>query len=492
MTFKFSFLTVPLSFSFRDQQLSYGHSFNKFGLSPYYKWIKIHLGHRSMRFSNYSLGGKNFFGGGIELTPGKFRFAAFAGKMQNPLAQRDTIVYGAELIPTYRRSIIGGKIGVGSHRNYIDFIALHIKDKQADDLDRERKNTGFNPAKNIVIGTEWKSIWFKKLTFNGTINASIFTSNLDLESTFESVKSPFLNNLFELNASSKLSLAGEAELRYNFKYFGIGAQYRRIEPNYRSLGIPFIQADIENYTFRLNTSLFKGRFITNGNVGIERNNLRDLDYLSRKRLILNLTTNWSLSKELLISGNFSNFRFETTDGLMEINDTLRYINVSRMYGLNVNFTKKLPNSQMGIFGGIQQQSLMDLSPVARIGGEVNSINFNAGCRLFWKENDFSISPSLIFSSYKYSDNQRNRSGMAISIQKSLFEKVLSINSATRLSFDKLDGVRDGRVWNQRLGINANFLKKSTASLSCNLISKSSVSANSFNEVRLSVGYGLKF
>ena len=492
LTFKLSVITVPLSFSFRDQQFSYGHSFNKFGMSPYYKWIKVHIGHRSMRFSNYTLGGKNFFGGGLELTPGKFRFAAFAGNMQNPLAQRDTLVYGAELIPTYKRSIIGGKIGVGSSRNYFDLIVLHIKDRQTDDLDIDRRKVGINPSKNIVMGTEWKTLFFKKLNFNGTINASVFTENLAIESSLESVKNPFLNNLFELNASSKLSLAGEAELRYNFKYFGIGAKYRRIEPNYRSLGIPFLQADIENYTFRLNTSLFKAKFNTNANVGIERNNLRNLDYLSRKRLIVNLNTSWMITKELLVSANFSNFKFETTDGLVEINDTLRYINVSRMYGLNFNYTKKSKNTQFGVFGGIQQQSLMDLSPVARIGGEVNNVNVNAGVRLFWKESDFTVSPSLIVSSYGYSDNKRNRAGVAVTLQKSLFDKILSFSSATRLSFDKLNGVKDGRVLNQRFGINCNVLKHSQVNFSSYFIAKKSFTGNSFNETRLSLGYGLKF
>ncbi|MBL0118134.1 MAG: hypothetical protein IPP89_03920 [Saprospiraceae bacterium] len=72
----------------------------------------------------------------------------------------------------------------------------------------------------------------------------------------------------------------------------------------------------------MNTALFKAKFNTNANVGIERNNLRNLDYLSRKRLIVNLNTSWMITKELLVSANFSNFKFETTDGLVEINDTL--------------------------------------------------------------------------------------------------------------------------------------------------------------------------
>lgn len=492
LTFKLSVITVPVSFSFRDQQFSYGHSFNKFGISPYWKWIKVHIGHRSMRFSNYSLGGKNFFGGGLELTPGKFRFSAFAGTMQNPLAQRDTLIYGAELVPTYKRFAYGGKIGVGSRRNYFDLIALHIEDRETDELVGSRRQTGFNPVKNVVLGTDWKFVFFKNLNLKGTINASLYTENKALESSLESIESPLLRNLFDINASSKLSLAGEADLRYNFKYFGLGVRYRRIEPNYRSLGIPFLQADFENYTFNVSASALKNKINTNVNIGIERNNLRNLDYMSRKRLIMNMNGSWMATQELMFSGNFSNYRFETTDGLVNINDTLRYINVSKNYGLNGSYNKKTEKLHWGIFGGFQQQQMTDLSPIARIGGDVNNFNLNAGVKLTWTAYDLTVSPSLLHSTYEYSESDRKRSGIGINLQKSFLDKKLSVNTSSRISTDKLNGVKDGTVFNQRLGLNVQVFGNSQANITFYYISKKSETSTSFNEVRLSVRYGIKF
>lgn len=62
-------------------------------------------------YSAYTLSGRSFFGVGLELTPGKWYFSALKGKLQNPLAIRDTLVYGANLIPGYERNIEGAKLG---------------------------------------------------------------------------------------------------------------------------------------------------------------------------------------------------------------------------------------------------------------------------------------------------------------------------------------------------------------------------------------------
>src|SRR5512147_2895096 len=60
----------PFSFSLSDQQSEYTtppmQNFDRFGVTPYYKWIKLHAGHSSMSFSPYTYNGYNFLGGGFE------------------------------------------------------------------------------------------------------------------------------------------------------------------------------------------------------------------------------------------------------------------------------------------------------------------------------------------------------------------------------------------------------------------------------------------
>jgi hypothetical protein len=50
-------LSIPLSFVLSQQQQAFGYPiqpFNQYGLSPKYKAVKLHLGYRTMRFSEFS------------------------------------------------------------------------------------------------------------------------------------------------------------------------------------------------------------------------------------------------------------------------------------------------------------------------------------------------------------------------------------------------------------------------------------------------------
>ncbi|MCG8475496.1 MAG: hypothetical protein MI784_08490, partial [Cytophagales bacterium] len=60
---------VPLSFTYTNEKLDFQQPFNRLSLSPAYKWLTAHIGHSSMTFSPYTLGGHSFFGLGVEARP---------------------------------------------------------------------------------------------------------------------------------------------------------------------------------------------------------------------------------------------------------------------------------------------------------------------------------------------------------------------------------------------------------------------------------------
>ena len=98
----FLHLTLP------NRSIFFGlwQSFIRFGISPYYKWIRLYVGHRSMQFSNYSLNGITFLRG-FEPNPGIFRLAAMYGNIQTPNYNLDSLVYYANLIRDYKRKAHG-------------------------------------------------------------------------------------------------------------------------------------------------------------------------------------------------------------------------------------------------------------------------------------------------------------------------------------------------------------------------------------------------
>lgn len=65
----FETFNLPLTFCITRFGLNGEKPFYQLGISPTYKWIKLHLGHSNMHFNNYTLAGHTFFGAGIELTP---------------------------------------------------------------------------------------------------------------------------------------------------------------------------------------------------------------------------------------------------------------------------------------------------------------------------------------------------------------------------------------------------------------------------------------
>lgn len=491
---KWGLVNVPLSFSFRDQNLSYNARFNKFGISPYYKWAKLHLGHRSMRFSNYSLNGKNFFGVGTELTPGKLRFSAFYGQIRNHLAQRDERIVGGTLVPTFRRRAYGAKVGFGSKSSYIDLIFLNVKDQENGDLREEPiQGVQLDPAENLVLGTQWQTTFFKRLRFNGTVNFSSFTENVNLNALpIEQEAVKFLNPFTKVNASTRLSLAGELNASLNFPSFGMGLQYRRVEPNYRSLGMTFIQADIESYTAMTNFSFFKRKLSFYLRGGFERNNLRNLDYLGRQRLIGSARLTLLPAKGWNIGMHYSNFQYESVDGLVEINDTLRQVAVNQSMGININYTVRSKDHTFSVYTSIHRNVNMDLSPILTIAQDIVTLNGNLGVRWNWPNIGLSVRPAILYTQVQLENVNRTNVGGSARIKKELLQEKLNVALQFRWSGIREESLRVGHVFfsGVNLRYQLNMSQQIVATLS--YMDRTSTVRQDFKEFRSSLSYGLKF
>lgn len=497
LRFKVGIINVPLSFSFRDQQFSYGASFNKFGMSPYYKWAKLHIGHRTMRFSKYSMSGKNFYGLGADLTPGKFRLSAFRGTIRNPLAVRDTLVFGAVLLPTYQRRATGAKVGFGTRINHLDFIFLRIKDDaeggEVNPGEIDNLSLDLSPVDNLVLGTEWKFRLFKKLVIRGSVNASAFTENtlLTSGSIDDNVDSNF-GNLLTVNSSTSASLAGDIGASLTLGRVRLGAEYRRIEPNYRSLGIPFIQSDIQSTMLSTGISLFKQKVNIDARAGVEKNNLRNFDFTGRERLLTSVRASVVPNENWMINANISNYQYETVDGLVEINDTLRYINVNQTSSLNVNYSTKNEGFNYGAFMTVVRQQVRDQSPVLRITDDIKNDNFNFGVKLNWKPINLSIKPAINYSKYTLPDRINKRYGLGVSVSKKIIDEKMDVSFNTRYSTNEVNDKNNGYVWTNRLGLSYKLNDHNSLLLNLGLMDREATIGRTFTEFRSNASYGYRF
>ncbi|MBK6817449.1 MAG: hypothetical protein IPG82_18830 [Saprospiraceae bacterium] len=255
-------VAIPISFSYRNQQFNYSKPYFRLGISPSYKWARIYAGQNSLSFSPYTLAGVTFTGGGISLTPGKFRLTVMAGNLQNPRAILDSIQGRPTFINPYKRSAMGVKLGVGSNSKNIDLILFKGKDYAGNQQILD--STPFKPAENLVVGIQSKLSFFKNLIqFQVNSAASAFTNNRNADELEVGAKEQkyydLAKKLTSVNNSTRLNLAGDASLNFNLNHFRFGGKYQYIDPTYSSLGAFYFQDDNENYTINAGTDFWKGK-----------------------------------------------------------------------------------------------------------------------------------------------------------------------------------------------------------------------------------------
>lgn len=482
------------SFSFRDQKFGYGTPFNKFGVSPYYKWIKMHLGWRTMNFSPYSLQGKSFLGVGVELTPGDFRFSAFRGTIRNPFAQLDTLIYGAYLVDSYKRKAHGMKIGVGSTKSYIDFFYVKVKDDITSISDPPgNADYELDPADNIVIGTSYKITAFKKLEWIANINLSGYSDNQTLgETIFEDQALSFINDLIVFNSSTQVSLAGDMSLGLNLQNVRLGLKYRRVEPQYRALGISYIQTDIQSYIGSASISLMKRKLLLSLKGGIEQTNLRDLDYLGRQRIIQDVQVQYIPSKSWQCIGQWSNYQYETQDGLIELNDTLRLVNVTRQSGIIINHTGQGEVWQTGFSTSLHRQAILDQSPISSLGMDINSTQAQLSIKVNYLPIQLKCTPSVFYAQYLFPGRIQERYGLGLQVQKSFFDKKVNAGGQIRIARNDVDHLRNGHTTTFRLNGSWQLEKGHSFAASISLLDKESTLSPSYTESRSTLSYAYRF
>jgi len=106
--------------SLKDQAKSKVNGYARFGISPHYKWAKLHIGHRSMNFSKYTMSNLNFFGTGIELNPGKVRISGMYGRLAK--AEPINLSLTSPNLPIYKRIGWSTKLGYGDEKASADII----------------------------------------------------------------------------------------------------------------------------------------------------------------------------------------------------------------------------------------------------------------------------------------------------------------------------------------------------------------------------------
>ena len=390
---------VPISFTYRDRQFSYDFTFNRIGLSPTIGWATVHLGWRNMSFSPYTLGGRTFYGVGTELRPGKLYIGGLYGELKNPLAIRDSLVFGANLIPIFDRKLYGAKIGYRNGKNHFELMGVKIwDDPNSFDYPDNYDELGYNvltPKENIVLGINGGIGIAKFLEIYFRSGLTLFTGDVDdpLTDVISGSIPDQYRDILTINSSSRITYAGDAGLNITVKGTRIGLQYRRVEPFYTTLATNFFPNDLEQYTFLLSTGLLKRKLLLNGRIGLEQNNLRDYRTNTTRRFIGNLTATYRPDEDWNFNLRYANFTTDSEANILELNDTLRYVTVSNNASVTGTWTKRGQSRDLILTTFLNYQAVDDQSVVERI-SELDSYAGTLTAAWRWQGSQLSVGPSF--------------------------------------------------------------------------------------------------
>ncbi len=311
------------------------------GMSPTYKWAKLHLGYRNLSMSPYTFNGTNFYGAGFELNPGKFRLKTFYGRLQraNPMLAD----ISSSIDPTYRRMGWGVQTG---YQNSKDEIFLNIFYASDDPLSITQPilRPDVTPMTNIISSTNGKKTISKNIYIDWEYAWSGLTRNVTTPITEESEAVAFYYNyggLYTVRNSTGFHKALNTGLNFTVSGWKIDLRHERVDPGYQSLGALFFNNDFENVTTGLNKSFLKKRLNVTGRLGLQRNNLSNLENNSMRRIVGQINANLKVNQRLNAGINFSNF---SNTNILRVNplplpenDSLVLIQVNRNIQFNTMY-----------------------------------------------------------------------------------------------------------------------------------------------------------
>jgi hypothetical protein len=425
-------IDIPVSFTFSNRNFKYSQPFNIVGISPSYKSLRLHAGYRTMSFSQYTLAGHNFLGGGLEWGHKGFKVAAMGGRLLRAVEFDSANI---EARPAYERLGTGIMLGYGKDGDEITFITFYAKD-QANSIRTVPTLVGLRPMENQVYSLGFK----KKLSDKLSVYFEGARSGLtrDVRDSSESNSSGFYKTVYFLsqNKNTEFKNAFKTGFSFNLTAFQLGLNFERVDPGYNTLGAYYVNSDFQNLTGSFSTRVFKDKVNISANAGLQRDDLENQKMSKMKRFVGSLNLNLNFTKRLNASASYSNFNSFTNvkpvdqafvqNTIYDRIDTLNFVQINQTVNASLNYVP-LDNSRImhqlsigGNYNTAVSKTSGNKTQNALSGGRVSYM-------LNWKESGLNIGLNANNNTNYYVQGQASFWGLGLMLSKPVLNKKLRIS-----------------------------------------------------------------
>lgn len=456
-------INMPFSVLYSNQNYNYVQPFNRIGFSPEYKWLKLHLGYRSVTHSSLTLAGHTFLGGGVEINPVNLRFSYVYGRFKKKTVANSVNPLDSLIAPS--RVGYSMKLGFGNEKNYIDFIFLKIEDDTLSNRDSSIVET-YEPLQgNMVLGTRYYFSLGKRVSWETEAAVSLLTKDLNPVDEFEyenEILQKF-DRFFDVNQTTEFSTAIRSSLQYSLEGFNAGLEYRRIDPNYQSFGAYYFNTDLENITLNSSLRLFNRKLLLRGSTGLQNDDLKGNKNRKSRRLISRFNFDYNSGKVFAINGNYSNYSINQFSGRLPLNDTIKLYQINRGLSVSPRLNFVSENIVQMLMLNITVMDLIDHNRFTSENNEVSSSILMLNYIRNYTSLGLNLSAGISRSNLSSSFEDRTLTGYSLGAGKMFFNRKLNVQCTLSNSLSKADNEiqeTEGKVRN--IIISANYrLQKHT-------------------------------
>lgn len=498
MNIKYMEYNFPLSFTYTNKGLKYAASsplkFNRFNFSPRYKWVRLYLGSSSMSFSPYTLGGAQFKGVGVELTPkGSFSGSLMYGKFFDAVKFNPEIPYK---MPVFKRTGYAYMLAYKIEKVQIEtsMISAH-DDPESITLPAD---SSFKLAALQNVALNFKS------RFNPLKGV-----NLDIEYAGSAVnyrllykKEQFFDMLFKKDAGVNRYKAYKLNLNFAPGAFAFGAGIEHIDPDYTTLGAYYSRNDFQNITLNVTGNILKNKvnFALNG--GLENDDLKNSKQRKTTRTVGSAAINYMPSEKWSLNVNYTNFQsFSNIKNQFDyINeetpfdniDTLNYLQINQNATANFSYKIKADEncSQMA-------RLMFNLNQTADQQGDSSNtgtrfVNMNGNWSLTYPKSKTAVAAGLNSAYNQQGKNSSITWGPVLTFSRPFFDELMATNFSVAFNQAYLNGKFSQSNFNLRASADYTLREIHKFRLELAVLIKKTEGKEQVTDSRLTLSYILAF
>lgn len=467
--------SAPISFSYSNTSRSFAQPFNRFSFSPQYKWIRTHIGYSSLSFSDFTLAGHVFLGGGLELSPNNWRISAMYGRLRKAVSfdLQDSVQFTEA---SYRRVGYGIKVGYEANGDFIFWNIFTAKD-DPQSLQFTLPEVVLYPEQNVSSSIAFRKNVFKKIFLQAeyavsALNKNVFLNRGEIDTVKVKTPSNFLGRLLPENACTRYFDAIRSSVGYDGPVYSVRLQYERIAPEYQSLGAYYFNNDLENITIAPAVRLLKNTLHVSANGGIQTNNLDGARASSTRRLVTSINLNHSVSSIWSYTLNYSNFTTFTNSRpqgdpfFSDRLDSLNFYQISQTMNATVvrTFKDQLRPQTVSIVVG--KQSMNEDMTRERLSSDFFTMNIAYSYTYVPTHTSLALAANLYLN--KAADVETKYFGPTVSFSTSTRDKRTRLSWAGSYNLSSVSGKSSHDVLNNRINVNHSPAKNSSSSFSLGL------------------------